>query len=216
MEKNCEQERLLGVSITGQWDCKIVGDEKVLEKMRLTAIEINKKYAKKFGITASTCITCVKPSGTVSQTVDSSSGMHPRYAPYYIRRIRISGTDSLFKMLKDQGVPYFPEVGQTMEDATTFVLEFPVKAPDGAICKEDVNAIAQLERWKIVKKYYTEHNPSVTISVREDEWLSVAHWIYENWDLVGGLSFLPYSNHVYQLAPYEAITKEKYEEMQKD
>ncbi|MEK7459656.1 MAG: ATP cone domain-containing protein [Patescibacteria group bacterium] len=214
-KKNCEQERLLGVSITGQWDCKIVGDEKVLEKMRLTAIEINKKYAKKFGITASTCITCVKPSGTVSQTVDSSSGMHPRYAPYYIRRIRISGTDSLFKMLKDQGVPYFPEVGQTMEDATTFVLEFPVKAPDGAICKEDVNAIAQLERWKIVKKYYTEHNPSVTISVREDEWLSVAHWIYENWDLVGGLSFLPYSNHVYQLAPYEAITKEKYEEMQK-
>lgn len=214
-KKNCEQERLLGVSITGQWDCKILNDEKILEKMKEASIEINKKYAKRFGISASTCITCVKPSGTVSQTVDSSSGMHPRYAPYYIRRIRISATDSLFKMLKDQGVPYFPEVGQTMEDATTFVLEFPIKSPNGAVCREDVDAIAQLERWKLVKKHYTEHNPSVTISVKEKEWLSVANWVYENWDLVGGLSFLPYSNHVYQLAPYEAITKEKYEEMKK-
>ncbi|MEK7106438.1 MAG: ribonucleoside-triphosphate reductase, partial [Patescibacteria group bacterium] len=131
----------------------------------------------------------------------------------YIRRVRISATDALFKMLKDQGVPYFPEVGQTLEGASTFVLEFPVKAPDGAICKDDVNAITQLEHWKVVKEHYTEHNPSVTISVGDDEWLKVAHWIYENWDLVGGLSFLPRSNHIYQLAPYETITKEKYEEM---
>jgi hypothetical protein len=157
----------------------------------------------------------VKPSGTASQTVDCASGMHPRYAPYYIRRIRISATDALFKMLKDQGVPYYPEVGQTIENATTYVLEFPVKAPEGAICKDDVNAIAQLEHWKVVKKHYTEHNPSVTISVGDDEWLAVANWVYENWDLVGGLSFLPRSNHVYQLAPYEAITKEKFEEMTK-
>ncbi|OGI77255.1 ribonucleoside-triphosphate reductase [Candidatus Nomurabacteria bacterium RIFCSPHIGHO2_02_FULL_33_12] len=212
-KKNCEKERLLGVSITGQWDCTVVRDEKVLEKMKKFAVETNKKYAKRFGIPQSTCVTCVKPSGTASQTVDCASGMHPRYAPYYIRRIRISATDALFKMLKDQGVPYYPEVGQTVENATTFVLEFPVKAPAGAICKDDVNAIAQLEHWKIVKKHYTEHNPSVTISVGDDEWLAVAHWVYENWELVGGLSFLPRSNHVYQMAPYEAITKEKYEIM---
>lgn len=215
-KKNCEQERLLGVSITGQWDSKVARDPKVLEKLKEVAIETNKKYAKKFGVPASTCITCVKPSGTVSQTVDSASGMHARYAPYYIRRIRISATDSLFKMLRDQGVPYHPEVGQTMESANTFVLEFPVKAPKGAICKDDLSALDQLEHWKIVKKHYTEHNPSVTISVGENEWIGVANWIYENWELVGGLSFLPRSNHVYQLAPYEAITKEKYEELAKN
>ena len=212
-KKNCEKERLLGVSITGQWDCALVRDPKVLEKLKNEAIKINKKYAEKFGVNQSTCVTCVKPSGTASQTVDCASGMHPRHAPYYIRRIRISATDALFKMLKDQGVPYYPEVGQTKEEASTYVLEFPIKAPDGAICKNDVNALEQLEHWKIVKNHYTEHNPSVTISVGEDEWLAVANWIYVNWEIVGGLSFLPRSNHVYQLAPYEEITKEKYEEM---
>lgn len=214
-KKNCEKERLLGVSITGQWDSKVVRDPEVLKRLKNASIEINQKYAKKFGIGASTCITCVKPSGTVSQTVDCASGMHPRHAPYYIRRIRISSTDALFKMLRDQGVPYFPEVGQTMESASTYVFEFPMKAPHGAICKDDVNAIEQLEHWKIVKENYTEHNPSVTISVGDDEWLKVGNWIYENWNIVGGLSFLPRSNHVYQLAPYETITKEKYESMLK-
>ena len=214
-KKNCEKERLLGVSITGQWDCELVRNGDILEKMKRMAIETNKKYAKRFGVEQSTCITCVKPSGTVSQTVDCASGMHPRHAPYYIRRVRISATDALFKMLKDQGVPYYPEVGQTFENASTFVLEFPVKAPEGAICKDDVDAIAQLEHWKIVKQHFTEHNPSVTVSVSDDEWLKVANWVYQNWDLVGGLSFLPRSNHVYQLAPYESITKEKYEEMKK-
>lgn len=214
-KKNCEKERLLGVSITGQWDCELVRNGDILEKMKRMAIETNKKYAKRFGVEQSTCITCVKPSGTVSQTVDCASGMHPRHAPYYIRRVRISATDALFKMLKDQGVPHYPEVGQTFENASTFVLEFPVKAPEGAICKDDVDAIAQLEHWKIVKQHFTEHNPSVTVSVSDDEWLKVANWVYENWDLVGGLSFLPRSNHVYQLAPYESITKEKYEEMKK-
>lgn len=214
-KKNCEKERLLGVSITGQWDCELVRNPDMLEKLKRVAIETNKKYAKRFGVEQSTCITCVKPSGTVSQTVDCASGMHPRHAPYYIRRVRISATDALFKMLKDQGVPYYPEVGQTLEHASTFVLEFPVKAPEGAICKDDIDAITQLEHWKIVKKHFTEHNPSVTVSVGDDEWLKVSNWVYENWDLVGGLSFLPRSNHVYQLAPYEAITKEKYEEMTK-
>jgi ribonucleoside-triphosphate reductase (thioredoxin) len=214
-KKNCEKERLLGVSVTGQWDSKFARDPKVLEKMKAVALETNKKYAKRLGVEQSTCITCVKPSGTVSQTVDCASGMHPRHAPYYIRRIRISATDALFKMLKDQGVPYYPEVGQTLESATTYVLEFPVKAPENAICKDDLDAISQLEHWKVVKKYFTEHNPSVTISVGEDEWLAVANWVYENWDLVGGLSFLPRSNHVYQLAPYEAIDRDRYEEMKK-
>lgn len=212
-KNNCEKERLLGVSITGQWDCSLARESELLQKMKNVAIDVNKKISKHLGINQSVCVTCVKPSGTVSQTVDCASGMHPRHAPYYIRRIRISATDALFKMLKDQGVPHYPEVGQTIEDATTFVLEFPVKAPEGAICKDDVDSIAQLEHWKVVKQNFTEHNPSVTISVGDDEWLSVANWIYGNWDLVGGLSFLPRSNHVYQLAPYEAITKEKYEEM---
>ena len=212
-KENCEEERLLGVSVTGQWDSKLSRDPKMLAKLRLESIRVNKIYAKRFGISESTCITAVKPSGTVSQTVDCASGMHPRHAPYYIRRIRISATDSLFKMMKDQGVPYHPEVGQNHDDANTFVLEFPMKAPEDAICKDDITAIEQLEHWKVVKVNYTEHNPSVTISVGENEWIKVAHWLYQNWDIVGGLSFLPRSNHVYQLAPYEAIDEKTYKEL---
>ncbi len=207
---NCEAERLLGVSVTGQWDSTVARNGDMLKKLRNEAIRVNKIYAKRFGINESTCITCVKPSGTVSQTVDCASGMHPRHAPYYIRRIRISATDSLFKMMKDQGVPYYPEVGQSIDSANTFVLEFPMKAPDGAICKDDISAIDQLEHWKVVKVNYTEHNPSVTVSVGENEWIQVAHWLYQNWEIVGGLSFLPRSNHVYQLAPYEAIDEKTY------
>jgi len=214
-KENCEAERLLGVSITGQWDSKLARDEKMLAKLRAESIRINKLFAKRFGINESTCITCVKPSGNLSQTVDSSSGMHPRHSQYYIRRVRISANDALFKMLKDQGIPYFPEVGQSAENATTFVLEFPVKAPKGAIFKDDIKALDQLEHWKTVKVNYTEHNPSVTVSVGDDEWIKVGNWIYENWDIVGGLSFLPRSNHVYQLAPYEAIDEKKYNELVK-
>ncbi|MCX6754504.1 MAG: ATP cone domain-containing protein [Candidatus Nomurabacteria bacterium] len=210
---NCEDERLLGVSVTGQWDSKLSRDPQMLTKLRLESIRVNKIYAKRFGVNESTCITAVKPSGTVSQTVDCSSGMHPRHAPYYIRRVRISATDSLFKMMKDQGVPYNPEVGQTHDDANTFVLEFPMKAPADAICKDDISALDQLEHWKVVKVNYTEHNPSVTISVGENEWIQVAHWLYQNWDIVGGLSFLPRTNHVYQLAPYEAIDEKTYNEL---
>ncbi|HCU05616.1 MAG: ribonucleoside-triphosphate reductase [Gammaproteobacteria bacterium GWE2_42_36] len=211
---NCEEERLLGVSITGQWDCEVVRDEKVLAKIKQKAIQTNIAYAEKFGTNPSMAITCVKPSGTVSQMVDCASGMHPRHSQYYIRRVRISATDSLFKMLKNQGVPYHPEVGQNEETATTFVLEFPVKAPDGAILKSDITAIQQLEHWKIVKLSYTEHNPSVTIYVGEEEWIYVANWLYSNWDIIGGLSFLPRNNHVYQLAPYEEIDRETYDKLQ--
>ncbi len=214
-KENCEKERLLGVSITGQWDCPVVRNAAVLTKLRKAAVKANELYAKRFKISASTCVTCVKPSGTVSQTVDCASGMHPRYAPFYIRRIRISATDSLFKMLRDQGVPYQPENGQSKENATTYVIDFPVKAPKGSLYRNDMSAIQQLEFWKMVKVNYTEHNPSVTIYVSEDEWIAVANWIYENWDIVGGLSFLPRSEHVYQLAPYEEINEKKYNELVK-
>lgn len=209
-KENCERERLLGVSITGQWDCAAAREPEVLEKLKAYSVKINREYAERFGISASTCVTCVKPSGTVSQTVDCASGMHPRYSQFYIRRIRISATDSLFRMLKEQGVPYHPEVGQAEETATTFVIDFPVKAPEGAVFKNDLTALDQLNHWKLVKKHYTEHNPSVTVSVSETEWIAVANWVYDNWELVGGLSFLPKDNHVYQLAPYEEINETQY------
>lgn len=214
-KKNCDEEALLGVSVTGQWDSPAVHNEKTLNKLRLEAIKVNKIYAKKFGVNESTCITAVKPSGTVSQLVDASSGMHPRHAPYYIRRIRISATDSLFQMLKSQGVPYHPEVGQHKDNANTYVLEFPVKAPKGSVFKDDQSALDQLEHWLKVKTAYTEHNPSVTVSVGDDEWIKVGNWVYEHWDMVGGLSFLPRNDFVYQLAPYEAIDKRQYDELMK-
>ncbi|PIR82495.1 ribonucleoside-triphosphate reductase [Candidatus Kaiserbacteria bacterium CG10_big_fil_rev_8_21_14_0_10_59_10] len=212
-KQNCEEERLLGVSITGQWDCAAVRDAKVMRKMRQAAIKTNQQYAKRFGIQTSNSITCVKPSGTVSQTFDCSSGIHPRHAQYYIRRIRISATDSLYKMVRDQGIPHHPEVGQTMGEANTYVLEFPVKAPASSVFKNDLSAIEQLEYWKMVKLNFTEHNPSATISVGEEEWVAVVAWLFENWDIIGGLSFLPRENHVYRLAPYEAVDKKRYEEL---
>ena len=208
-------ERLLGVSVTGQWDSPVARQAEVMRKLRDMAVKTNVTYAKRFGVERSMAVTAVKPSGTVSQTFNCASGIHPRHAPYYIRRVRISATDSLFKMLRDQGVPYYPEVGQSMEEANTFVFEFPVKAPDHskeARFKDDLTALDQLEYWKRVKLNFTEHNPSATISVGEDEWIAVVDWIQKNWDIIGGLSFLPRSNHVYRLAPYETITKEEYEE----
>ncbi len=211
--ENCEQERLLGVSITGQWDCPALRDPGVLRRLRDHALEVNRTYAKRFGINASAAITCVKPSGTVSQLVDAASGLHPRHAPYYIRRIRVAASDGLFQMLRDQKVPYYPEVGQYVGNASTYVFEFPVKAPEGSTFKNDISAIEQLEWWRMVKENYTEHNPSVTISVGENEWIEVANWLYHHWDILGGLSFLPREDHVYALAPYEEITEERYREM---
>ena len=208
---NCRAERLLGVSITGQWDSPAVRDAKVMKRMRAMTIKTNATYAKRFGVNASTSITCVKPSGTVSQTFDCSSGIHPRHSQYYIRRVRISSTDSLYRMMRDQGVHAHPEVGQNENEATTFVLEFPVKAPSGSVFKNDLTALQQLEYWKMVKVNFTEHNPSATISVGEEEWVQVVSWLYNNWDIIGGLSFLPRENHVYRLAPYEAIDKKTYE-----
>ncbi len=214
-KKNCEDERLLGVSITGQWDSDKVREPEIMRAMRDEAIKVNKEYAKRFGINQSTSVTCVKPSGTVSQTVDAASGMHPRHAKYYIRRVRISATDPLFQLMKDQGIPFHPEVGQTAENAHTFVLEFPIKAPAGSTFKDDLTAIDQLEYWKRVKENFTEHNPSVTISVGDDEWIEAGNWVYKNWDIVGGLSFLPREKHIYKLAPYETIDEKTYNDLSK-
>ena len=212
-KKNCEEEALLGVSITGQWDCPALRQPAVFRKLKEVAIEVNRKYAERFGVNRSTAITCVKPSGQGSQLFDSSSGMHPRHAPYYIRRVRIESHNPIFKMLHDLGVPCQPEVGQDKETASTFVLEFPIQAPTGSIYKNDLTALEQLDYWKMVKEHYTEHNPSTTISVGEEEWLRVGNWVYENWEMIGGLAFLPRFDHVYRLAPYEEITRERYQEL---
>lgn len=208
---NCEKEQLLGVSITGYYDNKIVRNDKNLDDLRSEAIKANKKYAKRFGVNESTAITCVKPHGNSGQLLGVGSGMHTWYSKYYIRRVRISVTDPLLQLAKDQGVPVHPEVGYSTANASTMVLEFPCKAPEGAMVNKDVTALEMLEEWKRLKTHFTEHNPSVTIYVSDGEWIQVADFIYKNWDIVGGLSFLPRDNHVYQLAPYEEITKEEYE-----
>ncbi len=214
-KKNCDEEALLGVSITGYYDNPMVRDDKVLQDLRKTGVEVNKKYAKKIGINQSTAITCVKPHGNSGQLLNVGSGMHPWFAPYFVRRVRISANDPLLQLAKAEGVPVKPEVGYSTSNATTMVLEFPMKAPKGAICKDSVSAIELLEEWKRLKENYTEHNPSATIYVGPDEWLEVANFVYKNWDLVGGLSFLPRNDHVYQLAPYEEISKKEYEERMK-
>lgn len=212
---NCEREQLLGVSITGYYDNTIVRNDKNLETLREEAIKTNKKYAKRFGVNESTAITCVKPHGNSGQLLYVGSGMHTWYAKYYIRRVRISANDPLLKVAKSQGVPIFPEVGYSTSNSSTMVMEFPMKAPEGAIVNKDVTALTMLEEWKRLKQHFTEHNPSVTIYVQDHEWIAVADFVYKNWDVVGGLSFLPRDNHVYQLAPYEEISKEEYEKRTK-
>lgn len=214
-KKNCDEEQLLGVSITGYYDNKIVRRDESLRELRETAVEVNKKYAKRFGVNQSTSITCVKPHGNSGQLLGVGSGMHPWFAKYYIRRVRISVNDPLLQLAKEQGVPVFPEVGYSTATASTMVLEFPMKAPEGAVVSKDVTALEMLEEWKRLKLNFTEHNPSVTIYVGDDEWIKILNFVNENWDIIGGLSFLPRNDHVYQLAPYEEITKEEYEERYK-
>jgi ribonucleoside-diphosphate reductase alpha chain len=209
-KENCEAEALLGVSITGYYDNKIIRTEKVLNELREESIKVNKEYAKKFNINSSTCITTIKPHGNSGQLLYVGSGMHPWYAKHYIRRVRIATNDPLFQLIKDQGVPFKAEVGYSTADSTVAVLEFPIKAPDSAITRNQVSAIDLLNEWKKLKINYIEHNPSVTIYVGPDEWIKVANFVYENWDIVGGLSFLPRSEHVYQLAPYEEIDEKEY------
>ncbi len=215
-KNNCEEEQLLGVSLTGYYDNTIVRDDKNLEELRAEGIKVNREYAKRWKRNPSSAITCVKPHGNSGQLLGVGSGMHPWFSKYFIRRVRISVNDPLLKLAKEHGVPMHPEVGYSTSNATTMVLEFPVKAPEGAVVSKDVSAIEMLHEWKRLKEHFTEHNPSVTIYVNDDEWMQVANFVYEHWDIVGGLSFLPRSNHVYQLAPYEEITKEEYERRKKE
>lgn len=209
-KQRAEEERLLGVSLTGQQDCPAVRDAKTLQTLKSVAIETNEEYARRFNINRSTAVTLVKPEGTVSEMVNSAPGVHPRYSRYYIRRVRISAHDPLFKMMRDQNVIYHPEVGQTLDNATTYVLEFPVKAPEGSVTNDSVTALQMLEYCKMVKENYCEHNASVTINVDSHEWIEVLHWVEKNWDHVCGLSFLPKTKHIYPLAPYEAVSEEEY------
>ena len=211
---NCEEERLLGVSLTGIYGNKITSTagkalEQLLTDMRLESVKINDNEAKKLNINPSVSITCVKPSGTVSQLVGVSSGIHPWYSDYYIRSVRGSNNDPLTQFLKDSGIPNEPDV---MKPDETTVFYFPQKAPKNATITKDLTAIDHLEMWKIYRTYWTEHNPSVTVNVHEDEWLRVGAWVFDNFDSIGGISFLPASEHTYKQAPYQEISKDEYEE----
>lgn len=208
-KKNCEEERLLGVSLTGLADNrKITGV--LLHSLKLHTRAVANEWADALGINRPAAITCVKPSGTVSQLVNSSSGLHPRYSAFYIRRVRVTATDPLANFLKEKGVPWNPEVGETPETHNTCVFDFPIKSPQGAITKNELSAIAQLEYWLMLKEAWCDHNPSCTIYIRDDEWLKVGAWVYEHWDSIGGLSFLPVEGGTQPLQPYEEISQEQY------
>ena len=212
-KKNCDVERLLGVSLTGQMDNPSVLTSDCLKALKSRVLRISRKAAKILGINVPTATTCVKPSGTVSQLVDSASGVHPRYSNYYIRRYRISSRDPLFEMMKDAGIKATPEVGQQSSNATTWVLEFPVKSPEGCITRKDVSALEQLSHYKNLQHNWCEHNASMTVYVRDDEWFEVGNWVYKNWDIINGVSFLPYDGGKYKLAPYEEIDARTYERL---
>ena len=210
--KNTKEERLLGVSLTGIMDAKITSnpDPKFLEELRDEANKVNKKYAKILGIEESKSITCVKPSGTVSQLVDSASGIHSRHSPYYIRTIRMDKKDSIYQFLKDKGVQVEDEA---FRPDSTAVFSFPIKSPTGAITRDDRTALEELETWLKYQRHFTNHKPSVTINVREHEWLEVGAWVYKYFDEISGISFLPHSDHSYQQAPYQECTKEEYQNL---
>jgi ribonucleoside-diphosphate reductase alpha chain len=218
--KNAEEERLLGVSLTGIMDHPCLsgqdfywGDldlEFVLEELKHHVIEVNKEWAERLGINPSTAITTVKPSGTVSQLVDSSSGIHPRYSKFYVRTVRADSKDPLAHFLRDQGVPCEPDV--TKPD-NVLVFSFPRKSPESAVFRDDVTAMQQLEHYMVFKKHWCEHNVSCTVYVKEHEWMAVGAWVYEHFDDIGGVSFLPHSDHVYKQAPYQEISEEKYEQL---
>ena len=210
--KNTEEERLLGVSLTGIMDCEITAapEPEFLEELRNISVDTNKEWADKLGIPQSAAITCVKPSGTVSQLVDAGSGIHARHSPYYIRTVRGDVKDPLTQLMIDEGVPVEPEV---FHPDSTMVFSFPVKSPDNAVTRNDMTALEQLEVWKLYAVNWCEHKPSVTISVRDDEWLEVGAWVYKNFDLCSGISFLPHSDHTYQQAPYQDCDEETYREL---
>ena len=214
-KKNCDVERLLGVSLTGQMDNPAVMNFEALKALKSRVIRISRKASKILGVNMPTATTCVKPSGTVSQLVDSSSGVHPRWSKYYIRRYRISAGDPLFALLKDTGIPHKPEEGQTKKNASTWVLEFPIKSPDDCLTRHDLTAIQQLKHYKNLQHNWCEHNASMTVYVQDEEWFEVGNWVYKNWDIINGVSFLPANGGFYELAPYEAIDARTYKRLQK-
>ena len=214
-QKNCEEERLLGVSLTGIMDCNVTNGKgphgslpAILQDLKGMAVKTNEEFAKKFGINQSVAVTCVKPSGTVSQLTNAASGIHARHNPYYIRTVRGDKKDPLTKMMIDQG---FPVEDDVMNPSHTSVFSFPHKVDQGAVFRTDLTAIEQLELWKTYQEHWCEHKPSVTISVKEHEWLKVGAWVYENFNYMSGVSFLPFSEHTYKQAPYQDCNKEEYE-----
>ena len=212
-QKNTEEERLLGVSLTGIMDNPLMttdnaGLDKTLEYLRNVAISTNAEWAERLDIPVAAAITCVKPSGTVSQLVDSASGIHARHSPYYIRTVRGDNKDPLTQFMKDQGIPNEPDVFKP--DQTT-VFSFPVKSPENAVVTSDLSAIDQLKMWLAYQRHWCEHKPSVTINVKSDEWFEVGAFVYEHFDEMSGVSFLPYNEHTYQQAPYQEVGKSDYE-----
>jgi ribonucleoside-diphosphate reductase alpha chain len=212
-QKNTEEERLLGVSMTGIMDNALMttankGLEKTLEHLKEIAVATNAEWAERLGIPVAAAISCVKPSGTVSQLVDSSSGIHARHSPYYIRTVRGDNKDPLTQFMIDQGIPNEPDV---MKPDQTTVFSFPMKAPTGAVCTADMTAIAQLDMWLAYQRSWCEHKPSVTINVKKDEWFEVGAYVYKHFDEMSGVSFLPFSEHTYQQAPYQDCGRSDYE-----
>ena len=216
-QKNTEEERLLGVSLTGIMDNTLTATsggklETALEILRAEAVIVNEAMSKQLKIPQSTAVTCVKPSGTVSQLTDAASGIHARHNPYYIRTVRGDNKDPLTQFLIAEGIPAEPDV---MKPDSTTVFSFPMKSPNGAVTRTQMTAIEQLELWLAYQRHWCEHKPSVTISVKENEWMSVGSWVYEHFDEVSGISFLPFSEHTYQQAPYQDIDAEQYAEFKK-
>jgi len=216
-ERNCKEERLLGVSMTGIMDSELTNGkkgnlEKLLTELKTQAIVQNKMSAKKIGINESVAITCVKPSGTVSQLVDAASGIHARHNPYYIRTVRADVKDPLCIFMKEKGFPCEPDV---MKPEHTMVFSFPMKTPKNAVFRTDMTALEQLNLWLTYQRSWCEHKPSVTISVKENEWMEVGAWVWEHFDEVSGVSFLPFSDHTYKQAPYQDCTEEEYKELLK-
>tara|TARA_R100000995_G_scaffold839_2_gene583 strand:+ start:979 stop:2928 length:1950 start_codon:yes stop_codon:yes gene_type:complete len=211
-QRNTEEERLLGVSLTGIMDNPLMttknkGLEKTLEYLKDVAVSTNTELASNLNIPTATAISCVKPSGTISQLVDSASGIHPRHSSFYIRTVRADTNDPLTKFMADQGIPNEPCV---MKPDSTVVFSFPIKSPDKAVLRDDLTAIEQLETWLIYQRHWCEHKPSVTITVRDDEWLEVGAFVYKHFDEMSGISFLPHSDHTYQQAPYQEVGRSDY------
>jgi len=215
-KKNCEEERLLGVSMTGIMDCKLTREVKNLpdrlERFRATAIISNKEHADLLGIPQSVAITCVKPSGTVSQLTDAASGIHARHSDYYIRTVRADNKDPLCQFMKDKGFPYEADV---MKPDHVTVFSFPIQSPKASVTRNDMSAIEQLQLWLVYQRHWCEHKPSVTITVKEDEWPMVGGWVYDHFDEISGISFLPHSDHSYRQAPYQDSTKGEFIEFSK-